>query len=65
MNETTTATCPAGMPSYSCDTCEDAGYIYDSGSYTTRDDDRPCPDCRHIGYESSPYGPDGDWGPES
>ena len=25
----------------------------------------PCPDCRHIGYESSPYGPDGDWGPES
>ena len=47
---------------YLCDTCHDAGYVYDSGAYTTRDDDKPCPDCRHIGYESSPYGPDGDWG---
>lgn len=47
---------------YSCDTCHDQGYVYDSGAYTTRDDDKPCFDCRHIGYESSPYGPDGDWG---
>ena len=43
----------------------DMGYVYDSGAYTTRDDDRPCTDCRAIGYESSPYGPDGDWGPEA
>lgn len=24
----------------------DMGYVYDSGAYTTRDDDRPCTDCR-------------------
>ena len=50
--------------SYSCDRCGDMGYYSASGSWSA-DDDVPCSDCRAIGYESSPYGPDGDWGPES
>ena len=49
---------------YSCDRCGDMGYHSASGSWSA-DDDVPCTDCRAIGYESSPYGPDGDWGPES
>ena len=49
---------------YSCDRCGDMGYYSASGSLSA-DDDVPCSDCRAIGYESSPYGPDGDWGPES
>ena len=49
---------------YSCDRCGDMGYYSASGSWSA-DDDVPCTDCRAIGYESSPYGPDGDWGPES
>lgn len=48
---------------YSCDRCGDMGYYSASGSWSA--DDVPCTDCRAIGYESSPYGPDGDWGPES
>ena len=53
-----------GVPSYSCDRCGDMGYYSESGSWSA-DDDVPCTECRAIGYESSPYGPDGDWGPES
>ena len=49
---------------YSCDRCGDMGYHSASGSWSA-DDDVPCTDCRAIGYESSPYGPDGGWGPES
>ena len=49
---------------YSCDRCGDMGYYSASGSWSA-DDDVPCTECRAIGYESSPYGPDGDWGPES
>ena len=51
---------------YSCDRCGDLGYYYPAGgAWTTRDDDVPCPDCRIALWESSAYGPDGDWGPES
>lgn len=46
---------------YACDRCGDMGWVSQSGSWSA-DDDRPCTDCRAIGYESSPYGPDGDWG---
>ena len=55
---------PTERHTYSCDRCGDMGYYSASGSWSA-DDDVPCSDCRAIGYESSPYGPDGDWGPES
>ena len=55
---------PTERHAYSCDRCGDMGYHSASGSWSA-DDDVPCTDCRAIGYESSPYGPDGDWGPES
>ena len=50
---------------YLCETCHDQGWVRVPHAGDWGDDDMPCPDCRHIGYESSPYGPDGDWGPES